>query len=262
MNRKSILFYPYIAKINSTVALTNCFLSLCSINVLAFESIYTKRPFSWFKIVIAFAAAIIIVQYICSIIKEYHKTNEDTSYSKKQRRNKAIKDIVNLIVPLAVVVVVFQFVIGITVIQSASMEPTLMTGNTVFINRLYYKTGHEVQRGDIVVFKSDEYNNIFGKRVIGLPGDKIEFKNGYVVINGQYCDESAYIDEDIETNCTKTFDVPAGCYFMLGDNREVSNDARYWNTPYIQENIIIGRYMGQIDFSIQYDILKRLSSLL
>ena len=105
-------------------------------------------------------------------------------------------------------------------------------------------------------FYSEEYNKLFAKRIIGLPGDHIQFRDGYVVINDQYCKED-YLDKEIETNCTKEFTVPDNCYFMLGDNREKSNDSRYWKNPYIVRNDILGKYMGQYDFSIQYDILNK-----
>ena len=116
----------------------------------------------------------------------------------------------------------------------------------------------EVRRGDIIFFESPEYNATFGKRVIGLPGDIVEFKDGYVVINGQYVDESAYIDKNVETNCAKTFTVPNGCYFVLGDNRELSNDSRFWLEPFVKQEDIIVRYMGQLDFSFQRDVFQNL----
>ena len=132
-----------------------------------------------------------------------------------------------------------------------------MTGSTMFANRLY----KDIKRGDAVIFISDEFaGEYFGKRVIGLPGDTIEFKNGYVVLNGEYLDESAYIPDDVETNYSETFVVPANCYFMLGDNREYSDDSRYWNNPYIPREKIKGVYMGHIDFSFQYDVLNKLMS--
>ena len=93
-------------------------------------------------------------------------------------------------------------------------------------------------------------------------GDVIEFKDGYVVINGQYTDESDYLDESVETYSltNETFTVPDGSYFLLGDNRENSYDARYWASPYISADDILGKYMGQIDFSIQFDIIDRILS--
>ncbi len=90
-----------------------------------------------------------------------------------------------------------------------------------------------------------------------MPGDKIRCKDGYVVVNDQFCDETAYISSEIETNCSKEFEVPEGCYFLLGDNRENSNDSRYWQQPYVAKEKIVGKYMGQIDFSFQFDILNK-----
>ena len=175
---------------------------------------------------------------------------------KKKRKKEILKDILFLIIPSAAVYITVTFFILVTVVQSASMEPTLMTGNTVFYNRLAY-VNHEPQRGDIVTFISHESGKYMAKRIIGLPGDSIEFKDGYVVVNGQFCDETSYISDKIETNCSKTFTVPDNCYFMLGDNRENSNDSRYWDNPYISRECILGKYMGQIDFSFQYDILGK-----
>lgn len=166
-------------------------------------------------------------------------------------------DILSFAVPLIAAYIVLSCIIFVSVIQSASMEPALKVGNTVFYNRLAY-VRNEPQRGDAVVFYSEEYNEYFGKRIIGLPGDHIEFKDGYVVINDQYCDETAYISSEIETNCSKSFDVPQGYYFMLGDNREMSNDSRFWDEPYIPRDDIKGKYIGQIAFSFQYDIFGKI----
>jgi signal peptidase I len=250
------------------------------------ESVYTatvnriipeEKPIPWSRIIPFAIIAVLAVLYIYDIVKKNFfgaesnqerkktgkksktgkkqtKTEPLTTEEKKRRMNGFIKDMTDLLAPVILLVILLTQVIQVTVIQSASMEPTLMTGNTVFVNRLAYKTGHSVERGDIVILWSDEYNEYLGKRVIGLPGDEIEFRDGYVVINGQYTDESSYIASDVETNCAKTFTVPDNCYFVLGDNRENSNDSRFWMNPYIPKEDIVGKYMGQIDFSFQYDI--------
>ena len=92
------------------------------------------------------------------------------------------------------------------------------------------------QRGDIVMFYQKDENETMVKRVIGLPGETVSFVGGKVYINGEPLDESAYLDDTVETDCgeeDKTFTVPEGSYFMLGDNREISLDARYWKHTYI-----------------------------
>ena len=246
---------------------------------IAAERIIPKdEPIPWVRIIIIAALVGLVTIYIIEVLrrkndpKRYEKKRTqaeenwseyddiDISGMSKQEKKELLRgpgivwDILSFIVPIATAYIIFTFIVFLSVVQSGSMEPTLRVGNTVFYNRLAY-IKKPPQRGDIVVFYSDEFGVYFGKRIIGVPGDNISFKDGYVMINGQYCDETAYIPQSIETNCVKTFTVPEGCYFMLGDNREDSNDSRYWENPYIPFEKINGKYMGQIDFSIQYDIL-------
>ena len=141
------------------------------------------------------------------------------------------------------IILMTQFVMSIDIVQSNSMEPNIMTGELLFTNKVIDK--NTVQRGDIVVFNVDGVSVC--KRVVGEPGDEISFSQGYVVINGEYCKEE-YLDENVETNSMKTFKVPDGCVFCLGDNREYSYDARYWENPYIQKNNIYGKVVLHIPF--------------
>lgn len=134
-----------------------------------------------------------------------------------------------------------KYIVLFTHILSASMEPTLCVGEYVVYNRLAYKND-EIKRGDIVSFQSDELDELVGKRVIGLPGDIIEFEKGNVIINGNELDETEYISSENRTYCEKSFKVPEGTVFLLGDNREVSYDSRYWDNPFIPIEDILGRY--------------------
>ncbi len=225
-----------------------------------------EKDYTWIKtlVIILLVIVAIIIGFRYSKENEKNKGNDkntDEQNTAKVNINKysisTIKDIIFLFYPTIIVFIIFTFCINISVVQSGSMEPTIMTGNTVFINKLYYKFGNEIKRGDVVNFHSDEYDLEFGKRVIGLPNDKIEFNNGHVIINGEYYDESTYLTTVDSTYCNKTFIVPDGCYFMLGDNRANSLDSRYWYNPYIPYKDIKGKYMGQIDFSFQYDLFEK-----
>ena len=177
----------------------------------------------------------------------------------RQKSNKPqkllLRDVMGLVAPVAAIFILLKVVFCVGTVMSGSMEPALMTGDTVIDNRLAYICGKEIQRGDIIAFYSKEYDEVLGKRIIGLPGDSIEFKDGHVIINGEYLDESAYLSPDVMTYCEKKFIVPEGCYFLLGDNRKYSNDSRYWYNPYISKEDIIGKYIGDIPFSIERDIL-------
>lgn len=138
-----------------------------------------------------------------------------------------------------------RFATANTIVASGSMEPALMTGDVVIYNRLAY-VFRDIQRGDIILFHSDEYNMDLGKRVIGIAGDHIEFHGGKVFTNGLQCDESAYLADGIETNSSRTFEVPEGCVFVMGDSREISIDSRYFKNPYIPIDAITGKYLGTI----------------
>lgn len=167
-----------------------------------------------------------------------------SSKVQKMRRITNICSIISMLITVIAVVVLFRFCICNTIVKSGSMEPTLQTGDFVIFNRLAY-VAHDVQRGDIINFWSDEYGMLFSKRVIGVGGDHIEFHDGYVFVNDMLCEES-YIADGIETNSGKTFDVPEGCVFVLGDNRDDSVDSRYFENPYIPEESITGKYLGTI----------------
>ena len=158
------------------------------------------------------------------------------------RKGYKIGDIVLLFIPAIIIAFLLNFVFLITTVESGSMEPALMTGNIVFYNRLAYKN-RDIQRGDIIAFKEETTKNLIGKRVIGIEGDSIAFKDGYVILNGKIVDETDYINEDIETNCIKTFEVPKGHIFVLGDNRENSIDSRFWENPYVSVNHVAGRLL-------------------
>ena len=146
---------------------------------------------------------------------------------------------------LVAIYITFHFFLMMARIPSESMEPTIMVHDWTIGDRNAY-SDEAPQRGDIVNFYQAEEDTIMVKRVIGLPGETVSFENDRVHINGEELDESAYLDDDVLTECDETFTVPDGCVFLLGDNREVSLDARYWENPYIsyedikcQVNVII-----------------------
>ncbi len=152
---------------------------------------------------------------------------------------------------LIVTIVIFNYVILLGTTSSGSMEPTLRVGNFCVYNALAY-TASEPERGDIIMFNfaKDGREVAYVKRVIGIPGDKIQFLDGYVIINGQTVNESAYIPENVETNCERSFEVPENSYFVMGDNRENSYDSRYWENPYVPRKEIRGKFMFSSDFPI------------
>ena len=172
-------------------------------------------------------------------VKTLKKADKDVSAS-----SFSLRDFIPYLFVVGVMVCLLNFMVSIGSIKSGSMEPTLMTGDIVIGNRLAYKV-RQPQTGDIIFFKFGK--DVYCKRIIGVAGDNVAFRDGYVYLNGERLDESLYLDEDIETNCTETFAVPENCVFVLGDNRELSYDSRFWDNPYIPINDIISREL--IDFN-------------
>jgi signal peptidase I len=121
-------------------------------------------------------------------------------------------------------------------VDGDSMVPTLVSGEYVIVSRLSYRLGSP-ERGDIIVFHfprnpQEEYI----KRVIGLPGDTVEVKNGSVYVNGQKLDET-YLT--VQTNYLGMWSIPSGQLFVLGDNRNNSSDSHDWGT--VPMNYVVGK---------------------
>lgn len=154
---------------------------------------------------------------------------------------KEVNIIKDWVLPIGIAVVVAllirQFIIYKVYIPSGSMIPTIEVHDQLLVTKVYNKD--KLKRGDIIVFKSREFNDTFIKRLIGLPGDEIKISNGEVFVNGEKVEEDYVKNNDFDYK--KSFKVPEGKYFFLGDNRSNSNDARYWKNPYISGDDIEGK---------------------
>jgi signal peptidase I len=148
---------------------------------------------------------------------------------------------------IALTLTVQAFAIKSFYIPSESMVPTLQKGDRVLVNRISYKL-HDVNRGDVVVFERppglpDTSIKDLIKRVIGLPGDTVEGRNGRIVINGQYLNEP-YLGANVITSTFGPVKVGDGMYFVMGDNRQASEDSRVFGP--IAEKLIVGRAFVKI----------------
>ena len=124
------------------------------------------------------------------------------------------------------------------------MENTIMTGDRVIGSRLSYKFG-DPERGDIVIFRFPDNEEIYYvKRVIGLPGDTIDIVDGHVYLNGSETPlDEPYIREPMIPEEPMHFEVPEDSYFMMGDNRNYSSDARRWKNTYVKREKLVAKVL-------------------
>lgn len=157
-----------------------------------------------------------------------------------------------IIAALALSFVLNNYIIAKAEIPTGSMENTVMTGDRIIALRVAYLF-QGPKRGDIVVFKypDDETQNYL-KRVIGLPGETVEIIDGEVFIDSELLTED-YLKE-IPVGSYGPFEVPEQSYFMLGDNRNMSEDARYWENTYVEEKKIIGKAV--LKYSPDFKVLN------
>lgn len=126
------------------------------------------------------------------------------------------------------------------VFEGISMLPTIADGDRMLIESNF----GELKRADIIVFKyPKDTTKFYVKRIIGLPGEKVEIKEGVVFINGEPLKEE-YVDQlyNQSGDTREEKIVPEGNYFVLGDNRDNSSDSRIWGT--VDKNLIIGKYLS------------------
>jgi signal peptidase I len=145
-------------------------------------------------------------------------------------------------------VIIRAFLFQSFYIPSPSMTPALKPGDRVLVSKLSYRL-HDIHRGDVVVFKrpphvqaGPEVKDLV-KRVIGLPGDTVEARDGQLIVNGKILKEP-YVAKGASTTAVSPQHIPAKHYWVMGDNRTVSEDSRYFGS--IAGDLIVGRVFFQV----------------
>ena len=162
---------------------------------------------------------------------------------RRDRRRRTARGVFRLILVLALAALTSYLFFTSVIVQESSMSPTLENGDRVFINRLAYAvTG--VRRGDVIAYRSRSSidTGIHIKRVIGLPGETVQIRDGLILING-----STYIESKDFPNITNAGLAAEGVtlgsdeYFVLGDNRNNSEDSRFADVGNIGRETILGK---------------------
>ena len=180
--------------------------------------------------------------------KKKHTKKKAIEKSEKQEVSKlkeAISFMTPIVIALVVAILLKTFIFANAVVPTGSMINTIQEGDRIIASRLAY-INEDPKRYDVIIFHyPDDESHLFVKRIIGMPGETINIKNGIVYItdaNGNTTEARS----DFVTNCVPTGDfgpytVPLGSYFVMGDNRNDSWDARYWKKKNVEKKKIIGK---------------------
>lgn len=179
---------------------------------------------------------------------------------KKQPRNWLVVILQSLVILTSLGIVLYLFVITPNQVDGPSMEKTLINGEIVLTNRLVQwigqteignALGFDYKKYDIVVFQKPGYSE-FVKRIIAIPGERVSIRDGSVYVNNQKIIES-YLPPTLYTKGgdlikegAESLIVPEDSYFLLGDNRNLSNDSRNSGVGFIKREWIKGRVIFRI----------------
>lgn len=169
--------------------------------------------------------------------------DEETENEKIDWKKEVISFATTLLIAMAFVFVLKNYIIINANVPTGSMENTIMPGDNILGFRLAYLQ-EEPERGDVIFFPfPDDESQKFVKRIIGLPGETVTIMDGKIYIDGatEPLEEPYLKEEWTKGTGPFVFEIPEDSYLCLGDNRNRSADAREWNNPYVAREKIIAK---------------------
>lgn len=173
-----------------------------------------------------------------------------------------LKTVLVWIVEIALVILlaagVSNFLCKSIVVQEGSMEPTLKAGDRALINSVAYKLSSP-RRGDIVVFRAADgaKSSLHIKRIIGLPGETVQIKDGQILIDGKtYMEQKDFPAITNPGLAEEPIKLGSGEYFVLGDNRNNSEDSRHIDVGKVKKKNILGKLWFVVSPMDKFGILK------
>ena len=195
-------------------------------------------------------------------MRRYRRTGLDFNRRKKDVNFPLLKEIFSWIIEIAIVLMmafVLVYFIGMrTSVVGQSMSETLENGDQILVNRFMYKVIGP-KANDVIVFlpNGNEKSHYYVKRVIGVPGDTVQIKDGRIYVNGteftEKVDVASIEDAGLAEDAVTLGDDE---YFVLGDNRNNSEDSRYANIGNIKREYIIGKAWFVISTGDRFGFIK------
>ncbi len=172
-------------------------------------------------------------------LDHFHTETLSESQEPEEKRSGFMRFVIDIIETLILSIILFAAINAVSArirVDGASMEPTLQSGEFVIVNKLAYMFG-DPSIGDVIVFHFPrDPDQEYIKRVIGLPGDRVEIKGGKVFVNGEILSEDYIAASPVYEN---VWDIPVDSLFVLGDNRNNSSDSHNWGP--VPMEFVIGK---------------------
>lgn len=151
-----------------------------------------------------------------------------------------IKDwVISIIIAIVLAFFIRHYIVELYMVEGPSMRPTLQNGERLVVNKFIYRF-NKPEKGEVIVFRYPrDPSRDFIKRVIAIPGDTIEIKDGRVFVNGQLQNEPYILDKT--RGSYPLSKVPEGHVFVMGDNRNNSEDSRFKDVGFVSYELIKGK---------------------